>query len=123
MADLKGQVALVTGASRGIGSVIAQYLGEAGVNVGVNYLASEDSASRVVESVTKAGAEAVLVPADVSQEAQAQAAVKQVVDRWGRIDILVNNAGITRDKLLLRMTVEDWDRVLDVDLRGAFLCT
>ncbi len=64
MADLKGQVALVTGASRGIGSDIAQYLGEAGVNVGVNYLASEDAASRVVDSVTKAGAEAVLLPAE-----------------------------------------------------------
>ncbi len=76
MADLRGQVALVTGASRGIGSVIARYLGEAGVNVGVNYLSSEDAASRVVDSVTKAGAEAVLVPADVSQEAEAQAAVK-----------------------------------------------
>ena len=123
MADLKGQVALVTGASRGIGSVIAQYLGEAGVNVGVNYVAREDAATRVVESVTKAGAEAVLVKADVSQKSEAQAAVKQVVDRWGRIDILVNNAGITRDRLLLRMSAEDWDQVLDVDLRGAFLCT
>ncbi|MFB3119405.1 MAG: SDR family NAD(P)-dependent oxidoreductase, partial [Stenotrophomonas maltophilia] len=123
MADLKGQVALVTGASRGIGSVIAQYLAEAGVNVGVNYVASEDAATRVVDSVTKAGAEAVLVPADVSQEAEAKAAVKKVVDRWGRIDILVNNAGITRDRLLLRMSGEDWDQVLNVDLRGAFLCT
>ena len=93
------------------------------VGVGVNYRSSQDQAAEVAGSITKQGGEALLVPGDVSEAKSAEAAVKQVVDRWGRIDILVNNAGITRDRLLLRMTVEDWDQVLDVDLRGAFLCT
>ena len=121
--ELEGRVALVTGASRGIGAVIAGRLGRAGASVGVNYRNNQDLAAKVAESITAAGGEAVLVPADVSDEKAAEAAVKHVVDRWGRIDILVNNAGITRDRLLLRMTTEDWDQVLDVDLRGAFLCT
>lgn len=122
-AELEGRVALVTGASRGIGAIIAARLARAGASVGVNYRSSQDRAAEVVDSITNQGGEAMLVPADVSEEKSAEAAVKQVVDRWGRIDILVNNAGITRDRLLLRMTVEDWDQVLNVDLRGAFLCT
>lgn len=122
-AELEGRVALVTGASRGIGAIIAARLARAGASVGVNYRSSQDRAVEVVDSITSQGGEAMLVPADVSEEKSAEAAVKQVVDRWGRIDILVNNAGITRDRLLLRMTVEDWDQVLNVDLRGAFLCT
>ncbi len=122
-AELEGRVALVTGSSRGIGAVIAGRLGRAGASVGVNYLSNQDQAAEVADSITHQGGEALLVPGDVSQEKSAEAAIKQVVDRWGRIDILVNNAGITRDRLLLRMTAEDWDQVLDVDLRGAFLCT
>ncbi len=122
-AELEGRVALVTGASRGIGAVIAGRLARAGASVGVNYRSSQDQAAEVADSIINQGGEALLVPADVSEEKSAEAAVKQVVDRWGRIDILVNNAGITRDRLLLRMTAEDWDQVLDVDLRGAFLCT
>lgn len=122
-AELEGRVALVTGASRGIGAIIAARLARAGASVGVNYRSSQDRAAEVVDSITNQGGEAMLVPADVSEEKSAEAAVKQVVDRWGRIDILVNNAGITRDRLLLRMTVADWDQVLNVDLRGAFLCT
>jgi 3-oxoacyl-[acyl-carrier protein] reductase len=77
----------------------------------------------VVEDIQSNGGEAMLVEGDVSQEVSADAAVKQVVDKWSRIDILVNNAGINRDRLLLRMTPQDWDQVLDVNLRGAFLCT
>jgi 3-oxoacyl-[acyl-carrier protein] reductase len=116
-------VALVTGASRGIGAVIAASLAREGVKVGVNYRASAEAAAAVVAGIATAGGEAMAVEGDVSQEAQAQAAVQQVVQRWGRIDILVNNAGINRDRLLLRMTADDWDQVLAVDLRGAFLCT
>ncbi len=123
MTELKEQVALVTGASRGIGAVIAQALASAGAKVGVNYVSNKDAATNVVEALIQSGAEAVLVPGDVSKEEEAEAAVKQVVDQWGRIDILVNNAGINRDRLLLRMSPDDWDQVLDVDLRGAFLCT
>ena len=121
--DLDGRVALVTGASRGIGAAIAYRLAQAGAKVGVNYLTNRDSANGVVESITAEGGEALLVQGDVSQPDSAEAAVKLVVGQWERIDILVNNAGINRDRLLLRMSPEDWDQVVDVDLRGAFLCT
>ena len=121
--DLSGSVALVTGASRGIGAVIACRLAKAGAKVGVNYLSSPESAQKVVFSIHSAGGEALLVEGDVAQEEPAKSVVQQVVDRWDHIDILVNNAGISRDRLLLRMNTDDWDQVLQVDLRGAFLCT
>jgi len=121
--DLEGRIALITGASRGIGAAIAIKLAQAGAKVGVNYNTSEEAAKGVVQAITAKGGEAVLVEADISQAASAEAAVKRVIEQWQGIDILVNNAGINRDRLLLRMTPEDWDQVLDVDLRGAFLCT
>ena len=121
--NLEGSVALVTGASRGIGAVVAARLAEAGAKVGVNYLSSHDAAAEVVDSINRRGGEAMLVEGDVAQETSAASAVKQVIDQWDRINILVNNAGINRDRLLLRMTSEDWDQVLTVDLKGAFLCT
>ncbi len=121
--DLSGSVALVTGASRGIGAVIARRLAEAGVKVGVNYLSSPESAEEVVSSIISAGGEALLVEGDIAQEEPAKSTIQQVVSHWGRIDILVNNAGINRDRLLLRMNTDDWDQVIQVDLRGAFLCT
>ncbi len=120
---LDGQVALVTGASRGIGAVIAASLAQAGAKVGVNYHSSPEGAAKVVEAIAAAGGEALAVAGDISSDTDAQSVVKQVVQHWGRIDILVNNAGINRDRLLLRMTPDDWDQVLAVDLRGAFLCT
>lgn len=122
-APLEGQVALVTGASRGIGAVIAQRLAREGAKVAVNYQASAAAAAQVVADINAAGGAAVSLAGDVSQEAEAQGLVKQTLEQWGRIDILVNNAGITRDRLLLRMTPQDWDEVLQVNLRGAFLCT
>ena len=122
-AELSGQVALVTGASRGIGAAIACRFARAGARVGVNYHSSRESAAQVVDNIVGNGGEALLVEGDVSQEDFAKAAVKQVVKQWERIDILVNNAGINRDRLLLRMNAGDWDQVLDVNLRGAFLCT
>ena len=122
-ADLSGRVALVTGASRGIGATIACSLARAGAKVGVNYHSSRDSAASVLDDISGGGGESLLVEGDVSQESSAEDAVKQVVGRWGHIDILVNNAGINRDRLLLRMSPEDWDQVLNVNLRGAFLCT
>ncbi len=121
--NLEGSVALVTGASRGIGAVVAARLAEAGAKVGVNYLSSHDAAAEVVDSINRRGGEAMLVEGDVGQETSAASAVKQVIDQWDRINILVNNAGINRDRLLLRMTSDDWDQVLTVDLKGAFLCT
>ena len=120
---LGGQVALVTGASRGIGAVIARRLAREGVRVAVNYQSSAEEARQVVRAITGAGGEATAMAGDVSQEKSAAALVKQVLEQWTRIDILVNNAGITRDRMLLRMTPEEWDRVLEVNLRGAFLCT
>ena len=123
MNELGGQVALVTGASRGIGAVIAKSLGEAGVNVGVNYSANRDAANDVAEAKRSGGSESIIIQGDISDAMHAQAVVKQVTDEWGQIDILVNNAGITRDGRLLRMKTEDWDRVIDVDLIGAFLCS
>ena len=122
-APLNGQVALVTGASRGIGAVVAQRLAQEGAAVAVNYQASETAAAQVVAAITAAGGNAAAFPADVSQEDAARELVDRVMAQWGRLDILVNNAGITRDRLLLRMTPQDWDEVLQVNLRGAFLCT
>ena len=121
--DLGGKVALVTGASRGIGAVVACRLAEAGARVGVNFHASSDAATVVVDSINKSGGEAILVGGDVSKEEKAEAVIKQLVEHFGSIDILVNNAGINKDKLLIRMKTEDFDSVINVNLRGAFLCT
>ncbi len=121
--DLSGKVALVTGASRGIGAVVASRLAQAGARVGVNFHASSELATVISDKINKAGGEAFLVGGDVSQEDEAQAVVQQLVEHFGSIDILVNNAGINIDQLLIRMKTEDFDRVLNVNLRGAFLCT
>jgi 3-oxoacyl-[acyl-carrier protein] reductase len=121
--DLTGKVALVTGSSRGIGAAIAGRLARSGARTVVNYRANQDAAEYVVTNIIAAGGEALALAGDVSQEELAQAVVRQANDHWGQIDILVNNAGITRDRLLLRMTLDDWDQVLNVDLRSAFLCT
>ena len=121
--SLQGQVALVTGSSRGIGAVIAKRLALAGARVALNYNASVAAAIEVKESISSDGGDAMLIAGDVSDESQAQETIKAVVSQFGHIDILVNNAGIHRDRLLLRMTPADFDRVLQVNLRGAFLCT
>ena len=121
--SLEGQVALVTGASRGIGATTARRLALAGARVAVNYNTSPDAAAGVMESITQAGGDAVLIEGNVADEAKAEQAIRGVVNHFGRIDILVNNAGIHRDRLLLRMTPADFDEVLQVNLRGAFLCT
>ena len=120
---LDGQVALVTGSSRGIGAVIVRRLAQAGAKVALNYNANVAAATEVLQAITGGGGEAMLIAGDVSDETGARGAVKAVIDHFGRIDILVNNAGIHRDRLLLRMTPADFDEVLQVNLRGAFLCT
>ena len=121
--SLSGRVALVTGASRGIGASIASCLAQAGAKVGVNYHSNLESAKAVGEGINLEGGEFLLVEGDVAQDASAKSVIQQVVKQWGRIDILVNNAGINRDRLLLRMSPEDWDQVMDVNLRGTFLCS
>ncbi len=121
--DLSGKVALVTGASRGIGSVVATRLAQAGAKVGVNFHASSELANAVVNKINKAGGVAFLVGGDVSQEDKAEAVIKQLVEHFGNIDILVNNAGINIDQLLIRMKTEDFDSVMNINLRAAFLCT
>jgi 3-oxoacyl-[acyl-carrier protein] reductase len=121
--NLKGQVAVVTGASRGIGRAIAIELATYGATVVVNYASSSGAADKVVAEITSAGGEAIALQADVSQADQVDALINAVMDKFKRIDILVNNAGITRDTLLLRMKPEDWQAVIDLNLTGVFLCT
>ena len=120
---LTGQVALVTGASRGLGRAIAGDLAAAGATVVVNYASSEAAAASVVEAITTAGGQAWAHRADVSDEEQVEAMVKAVLEKEGQVDVLVNNAGITRDGLLMRMKTADWQSVIDLNLSGVFLCT
>jgi 3-oxoacyl-[acyl-carrier protein] reductase len=120
---LAGQVALVTGASRGIGRAIALELAAAGAEVVVNYASSSEAAEAVVQAITSAGGRAWSHRADVAQEPEVEAMVKAVLERSGRLDVLVNNAGITRDGLLMRMKTADWQSVIDLNLTGVFLCS
>lgn len=122
-ARLQGQIALVTGASRGIGRAIALALAAEGASIAVNYTSSGSAADEVVGIITAAGGSAIAVKADVSQPEQVESMLAAVLEKWGRVDILVNNAGITRDTLLLRMKLEEWQAVIDLNLTGVFLCT
>lgn len=117
------RVALVTGGSRGIGRAIAEHLGATGHRVAVNYHSSPGAAEDVVAAITAGGGEAVAVGADVADPDAITAMVAEVAERLGPVDVLVNNAGITRDGLVMRMGIEDWDDVLATNLRSAFLCT
>ncbi len=120
---LDGQIALVTGASRGIGRAVALALAEAGAEVVVNYSSSPDAADSVVGEITDSGGRAYAVQANVADEEAVNDLIKTVIERSGRIDVLVNNAGITRDGLLMRMKTEDWQSVINLNLSGVFLCT
>lgn len=117
------RVALVTGASRGIGRAIALALGAAGYAVGVNYKAQEAAAQEVTRQIGDRGGRAVTLRADVSSRDDVEAMFRAAAEQLGPISILVNNAGITRDTLLLRLSEDDWDAVLDTNLRGAYRCT
>jgi len=120
--DLTGRVAIVTGSSRGIGRAIAQAMAAQGASVVVNYASHEEAARQVVDAIRSAGGTAMAVQADVSKAEQAAALIDAAIGAYGRLDILVNNAGITRDTLILRMSEEDWDVVLNTNLKGAFHC-
>ena len=119
---LEGKVAVVTGASRGIGRAIAEDLAAHGASVVVNYNSSGEAAAEVVSSIESGGGRAMAFQADVSDFSAAQGLIKGTLDSYGQIDILVNNAGTTRDTLLLMMKEEDWDVVLDTNLKSMFNC-
>ena len=120
---LSGKVALVTGASRGIGKSIAISLGVLGAEVIVNYSSSDASAEEVAKSINDKGGSSYKLKFDVSDEESVSTAINQIIRDSGKIDILINNAGITRDGLLMRMKASQWDEVLNTNLKGVFLCT
>lgn len=121
--SLKDKVALVTGGSRGIGRAIALELGRRGAHVAVNYAGNEKKAEEVVKELNDIGVQSFKIKANVSEEQEVKEMVKKVVKEFGKLDILVNNAGITKDNLLMRMKVEEFDEVINTNLKGAFLCT
>jgi len=123
MRKLEGKVAVVTGASRGIGRAIALKLAAEGAKVIVNYSGSQAKAEEVVAAIQANGGEALAVQASVSKTEEVTALMDAAVKTFGSLDILVNNAGITRDNLLMRMKENEWDDVLDTNLKGVFLCT
>ncbi|MGG2108158.1 3-oxoacyl-[acyl-carrier-protein] reductase [Lysinibacillus pakistanensis] len=123
MRKLEGKVAVVTGASRGIGRAIALKLADEGAKVVVNYSGSQAKAEEVVARIQENGGEAIAVQASVSQTEEVTALIDTAVKTFGSLDILVNNAGITRDNLLMRMKEDEWDDVLNTNLKGVFLCT
>ena len=123
MGGLEGKTALVTGASRGIGRAVALRLAADGANVVINYNTRADAAEGVARLVRDAGAEASVVQADVAQPADVERLVQTALEAFKRIDILVNNAGITRDTLIMRMSEDDWDTVIDTNLKSTFLVT
>lgn len=123
MTNLTGKTAIITGASRGIGAEIARKMAEAGAKIVVNYSGSQAKAEAVVEEIKSNGGEAIAVKADVADADAVKAMVEQTMQTFGSVDILVNNAGITRDNLMMRMKDDEWDDVINTNLKGVFICT
>ena len=120
---LKDKIAIVTGSSRGVGRAIAEAYGNSGANVVVNYSSNQKAAEEVVHKIEGMGRKAVAVKADVAQKADVDRLIQTAIDEFSRIDIIVNNAGFTRPAMMLKMTEEEWDQVVDIHLKGAFLCS
>jgi 3-oxoacyl-[acyl-carrier protein] reductase len=120
---LAGKVAVVTGGSRGIGRAIAVTLAESGANVAIFYAGNHAAAEETIAKIKETGQQGLSLQVDVASSEQVDAAMKQVLSTFGRIDILINNAGITRDNLLMRLKEEEWDQVINTNLKGVFLCT
>jgi 3-oxoacyl-[acyl-carrier protein] reductase len=120
---LKDKVAIITGSSRGVGRAISEAYGENGASVVVNYSSSQKAAEEVVNKIQGFGMRAIAVRADVVKKEEVEMLVQAAIDEFGRIDVLVNNAGFTRPAMMMRMTEDEWDQVLDIHLKGAFLCS
>lgn len=120
---LNGKIAVVTGAGRGIGRAIALQFAEYGAKVVLNYRSSINQVEELLSTIRNAGGDAIAVQADISSETDVKRLVEEAIRQYGRIDILVNNAGITKDNLILKMTEADFMNVIDINLKGAFLCT
>jgi 3-oxoacyl-[acyl-carrier protein] reductase len=121
--DLKGKTALITGGSRGIGRAIAIELSKQGANIVITYISNEANAKEVIAEVEKNNVKGLAIKADVSHEKDVNDMIEIVNNEFGLVDVLVNNAGITKDNLLLRMKSEEWDDVINTNLRGVYLCT
>ncbi|UCH00375.1 MAG: glucose 1-dehydrogenase [Deltaproteobacteria bacterium] len=122
-ARLKGKIALITGSSRGVGRAVALSFAKEGAKVMVNYTSNERAANEVAEAINQLGSQAIVVRADVAKREEADSLVQAAINEFGRLDILVNNAGSTRPAMMLKMTEEQWDEVVDIHLKGAFLCS
>jgi len=120
---LTDKIALVTGSSRGVGRAVALGFAQEGAKVVVNYTSNETAAKEVVDEIQSLGSEAIAVKADVAQKTEVEGLVGAAVETFGKIDILVNNAGFTRPALMIKMTEDQWDQVVDIHLKGAFLCS
>lgn len=122
---LKGKVALITGSVRGIGKAISLCFAKAGADVVINYISdkSELEANNLVEELKQMGVKALAIKADISKSEEAKGLITEAIKHFGKLDILVNNAGITKDMLLLRMTEQEFDKVIEVNLKGIFNCT
>ena len=119
---LKGKIAVITGAGRGIGKAIALQFAQCGSKVVVNYRSSIVQVEELLSLIKNNGGEAIAIQADISREEDVKRLVDETVKHFGRLDVLVNNAGITKDNLLMRMTEQDFDSVIDTNLKGTFFC-
>lgn len=123
MMNFEGKVAIVTGGSRGIGKEVAKKLADLGANLAINYTSKEEEALKTKSEIEALGVKCIALKCDVSKSNEVNEMVDSIIKEFGKIDILVNNAGITKDGLLMRMNEEDFDRVIDINLKGVFNCT